>query len=106
MLLNQKCIPCSLGTPPLSKEDIAGYLPELDNDWIVDQNKLLKRMIEFKNFAESFDFVCKIADLAEEQGHHPDIRFGWGYVSIHLTTHKINGLSESDFIMAAKIDAL
>lgn len=106
MLLNQKCIPCSLGTPPLTKEEIAGYLPQLDNDWIVENDKSLKRTIAFDNFNESFEFVSKVSRLANEEGHHPDINFGWGYATIHLTTHKIKGLSESDFVLAAKIDCL
>lgn len=105
-LLEKKCIPCQLGTPPLTHQQILSYLIEISDDWFVDQDKMLKRTYEFSNFKEAFDFVDSVATLAESEGHHPDVHFGWGYATIHLTTHKIKGLSEADFIMAAKIDTL
>ncbi len=105
-LLEKKCIPCQLGTPPLNHQQILSNLLELSDDWFVEKDNQLKRTYEFSNFKESFTFVEKVSTLAESEGHHPDIHFGWGYVTIHLMTQKIKGLSESDFILAAKIDAL
>lgn len=105
-LLAKKCIPCQLGTPPLKHAQILQYLAEISDDWFIDNDKMLKRTYEFNNFKEAYHFVEKISLLSESEGHHPDIQFGWGYATIHLTTHKIKGLSESDFILAAKIDLL
>lgn len=105
-LLAKKCIPCQLGTPPLSHQQVLKLLIELSDDWFVEQDKMLKRTYEFSNFKEAFAFVDKVSMLSEAEGHHPDIHFGWGYVTLHIMTHKIKGLSESDFILAAKIDTL
>lgn len=105
-LLEKKCIPCQLGTSPLSHKQILTYLVELSDDWFVEKDNQLKRAYEFLSFKDSYDFVEKVALLSEQEGHHPDIQFGWGYVTLHLMTQKIKGLSESDFILAAKIDHL
>lgn len=104
-LAGKQCIPCRGGVPPLQGEEITKLQDQL-NSWEVVNEHHLKKDYRFKNFREAQQFVNQVGDLAEEQGHHPDICFGWGNVEIKIWTHKINGLTESDFILAAKIDAL
>ena len=99
-LSSRQCIPCRGGVPPLQGQEI-----ELDGWEVVNQHHLTKTF-SFANFREAQQFVNRIGDLAEEQGHHPDICFGWGRAEITIWTHKIDGLTESDFILAAKIDKL
>ena len=101
----KECVPCRGGVPPLQGEEIAKLLPEL-NGWEVVEGHHLKKKYGFSNFRESLVFVNRVGELAEEQGHHPDICFGWGSAEISIWTHKIDGLTESDFILAAKIDEL
>ena len=101
----KECVPCRGGVPPLQGEEIAKLLPEL-NGWEVVAGHHLKKKYGFSNFRESLVFVNRVGELAEEQGHHPDICFGWGSAEISIWTHKIDGLTESDFILAAKIDEL
>ena len=101
----KECVPCRGGVPPLHGEEIAKLLTELDG-WEVVNEHHLKRGYRFSNFREAQVFVNRVGDLAEEQGHHPDICFGWGQAKISIWTHKIGGLTESDFILAAKIDKL
>jgi 4a-hydroxytetrahydrobiopterin dehydratase len=91
--------------PPLKGDELKTLLKELDGWNIVDEHHLKKRL-SFKDFREAQVFVNRVGDLAEEQGHHPDISFGWGFAEIAIWTHKIDGLTESDFILAAKIDQL
>ena len=104
-LSSRQCIPCRGGVPPLQGQEITNLLMELDG-WEVLNQHHLKKNFSFANFREAQQFVNRIGDLAEEQGHHPDICFGWGRVEITIWTHKIDGLTESDFILAAKIDKL
>lgn len=104
-LSQKECVPCRGGVPPLNGEEIAKLLPEL-NGWEVVKEHHLKKSYSFANFRESLAFVNRVGELAEEQGHHPDICFGWGTAEITIWTHKIDGLTESDFILAAKIDQL
>ncbi len=108
-LANKKCVPCEGNIPPFDKSEIHKYLKKVDG-WDVksDENKsfFLFKEFKFKNFKESQDFVNKLGDLAEDQNHHPDISFGWGYCRIKIFTHAIKGLAESDFILAAKIDKI
>jgi 4a-hydroxytetrahydrobiopterin dehydratase len=104
-LADKKCVPCKGGTPPLKGEELdelRRHVPE----WEVVEEHHLRRRFRFKNFRESLRFVNEVGELAEEQGHHPDIGFGWGYAEITVWTHKIDGLTESDFIFAAKVDTL
>jgi 4a-hydroxytetrahydrobiopterin dehydratase len=91
--------------PPLRGEEIKRLLAQL-NGWDVEREHHLKKNYSFSNFAEALKFVNRAGALAEEQGHHPDICFGWGKVEVSIWTHKIDGLTESDFILAAKIDEL
>ncbi len=102
-LADQKCVPCKGGVPPLRASEIEPLLSRLDN-WTVEANKKLIKSYPFKNFLEPVRFVNAITEVAEAEGHHPDLYVRWGEVRIYLWTHKVDGLTESDFIMAAKID--
>jgi 4a-hydroxytetrahydrobiopterin dehydratase len=106
-LANKKCVPCEGGTTPFDKSEIHKYLKKIDG-WDVKNNEeqsyYLIKEFSFNNFIESQKFVNKIGVIAEEEGHHPDISFGWGYCKVKIFTHAIKGLAESDFILAAKID--
>lgn len=106
-LISKKCVPCEGGMPPLEKEKVDELHKEIPN-WIVsDDVKKISRSFTCKDFKEAMAFVNKVADVAEAEGHHPDILvYSWHKVKIELWTHAIGGLSENDFIMAAKIDAL
>jgi 4a-hydroxytetrahydrobiopterin dehydratase len=104
-LASRECVPCRGGVPPLKGGELTTLLSELDS-WEVVNEHHLKKEYKFTNFREAQAFVDRAADLAEEQGHHPDICFGWGRAEITIWTHKIDGLTESDFILAAKIDKL
>jgi 4a-hydroxytetrahydrobiopterin dehydratase len=105
-LAGKTCTPCRGGIPPLSAEDARQYLGQTPG-WSLDADGTrIERTFRFANFAEALALVDRIGALAEAEGHHPDIRFGWGYCTVELYTHKINGLHENDFIMAAKINDL
>jgi 4a-hydroxytetrahydrobiopterin dehydratase len=100
------CVPCKGGVPPLDEAAARAYLADLPGWALAPNAKHIERSFRFKNFAAALDFVNAVGAVAEAEGHHPDIRFGWGYADISLQTHKIDGLHENDFILAAKIDAL
>tara|TARA_Y100000992_G_C21068055_1_gene397363 strand:+ start:191 stop:526 length:336 start_codon:yes stop_codon:yes gene_type:complete len=106
-LANKKCIPCEGGTPAFDIKEIHKYLKKIDG-WDVLQNKdknyYIEKSFKFSNFLESEKFIVNVGKIAEIEGHHPDITFGWGYAKIKISTHAIKGLAESDFILAAKID--
>ena len=108
-LHDKNCIPCRGGVLPFDVSEIHKYLKKVDG-WDVKKKKdgiyFLEKKFIFKNFSESQEFVNKVGNIAESQGHHPDIIFGWGYAKIKIFTHKIDGLVESDFILAAKIDKI
>lgn len=104
-LASRECVPCRGGMPPMRGQEIAEFLAELEG-WEVVEDHHLRKTYKFKDFRAAQRFVNLVGDLSEEQGHHPDISFGWGYAEIKIWTHKIDGLSESDFILAAKIDKL
>ncbi len=105
----KKCVPCEGGVPALDLSDIHKYQKKIDG-WDVVKNEkdiyFLEKKFEFKNFLESQEFVNKVGEISEEEGHHPEILFGWGYAKINISTHAIEGLSENDFILAAKIDKI
>jgi len=96
-------VPCKGGTPPLSEEEYAPLLGQL-RGWDVLGGTKLRKTFEFKNFVDAVGFVNRISEVAEAEGHHPDLVVAWGRVVVDLWTHKIDGLSSSDFIVAAKID--
>ena len=104
-LATRECIPCRGGIPPLKGEEITELLAELEG-WEVVEEHHLKKNYKPANFRKAQEFVNRVGDLAEGQGHHPDICFGWGHCEITIWTHKIDGLTESDFVLAAKIDKL
>jgi 4a-hydroxytetrahydrobiopterin dehydratase len=104
-LLKKKCLPCEVGGVALTREEAEGYLAELTG-WNVDENfKIIFKKYKFKDFIGAINFVNNVAEIAEEEGHHPDIHIFYNKVVLELTTHAIGGLSENDFILATKIDA-
>lgn len=105
-LSQKKCIPCSGEILALDERAAKDLLSQLDNWSLVDYAKWLKKEFKFKDFAQALEFVNKVGEVAERENHHPNIDFTWGIVKISIQTHKINGLVESDFILAAKIDSI
>lgn len=107
MSLSQKtCTPCRGGIPPLTVNEAEALLPQAPGWQLLENGTRLERQFQFKTFATALAFVNRVGDLADEEGHHPDISFGWGYAKVLFYTHKINGLHENDFIMAAKVSDL
>ena len=108
-LLEKKCVPCEGGVVPFDISEIHKYQKMVD-DWNIIKDKkdiyFLEKQFSFKNFLDSQKFVNEVGKISEEEGHHPEITFGWGYAKINITTHAIEGLSENDFILAAKIDKI
>ena len=105
-LASLKCIPCRGGVPPMEEPEISRYVERLGGGWVVvDRHHLLKEF-RFRDFAAALAFTNRIGAIAEEQGHHPDIELSWGRVGVKIWTHKIDGLTESDFVLAAKIDRI
>ncbi|NNE42646.1 MAG: 4a-hydroxytetrahydrobiopterin dehydratase [Gemmatimonadetes bacterium] len=105
-LAERKCIPCEGGIPPLRPEQTAELLAQLGGSWKVVENHHLENEYTFPDFLQALAAVNRIGQLAEAQGHHPDLLLAWGKVGITLWTHKIDGLTESDFILAAKVDEI
>ena len=103
-LAKKTCIPCRGGVPPLKGTQLADLQEKLKNDWKIINEHHLEKEYSFKNFKEALDFTIKVGELAENQDHHPDIFLTWGKVKVTIWTHKIDGLTESDFIFAAKTD--
>jgi len=103
-LAKQSCTPCRGGVPPLEGDAIARLQEQLGRDWKVVDGHHLERTFAFDDFAQALGFTNRAGAIAEEQGHHPDIHLAWGSVRITIWTHKIDGLTESDFILAAKVD--
>jgi len=105
-LIHSKCKPCEGGAVPLTKQEIGSFMKNIHGDWkLMDDNKI-SREFSFVNYRHSIDFVNQAANLAEEEGHHPVLHVYYARVVVELWTHAINGLSENDFIMAAKIDVI
>jgi len=103
-LAQETCIPCRGGVPPLKGEELDALQEKLGNGWqIINEHHLEKEYI-FADFRQALDFTVKVGEVAENQGHHPDIYLAWGKVKLTIWTHKIDGLTESDFILAAKAD--
>lgn len=105
-LTQKKCVPCEGGTKPFTAEQIEEYKKQVSSEWEVEETHKLYRKFKFKDFKEAMAFVNKVAEIAEEEQHHPDIALFYNIVKLTLWTHAISGLSENDFIMAAKIDEL
>jgi 4a-hydroxytetrahydrobiopterin dehydratase len=103
-LASKHCVPCHGGVPRLTAEETSRLLAQLQG-WQVVEGHHLSKEYKFKNFADALAFVNRVGRVAESEGHHPDIEFGWGYARVRVYTHAIDGLSESDFILAARIDA-
>ena len=106
MLAEKKCTLCRGGVAPLTREEEEGFQSQTPNWELRDDGHRIERTFRFRNFQEALGFVQNVGDLAETEGHHPDISFGWGYATISLRTKKIKGLHENDFIMASKIDRM
>src|SRR3954466_9560645 len=105
-LSQQTCVPCKGGVAPLRGDDLGRLRDQLDSAWQVAGEHHLERVFNFKNFRDALAFTNRVGELAEAQGHHPDIFLTWGKVKVTIWTHKINGLTESDFILAARADKL
>jgi 4a-hydroxytetrahydrobiopterin dehydratase len=103
VLAEKQCVPCRGGIPPLTAEEISPLISQI-SDWEVVENHHIQKTFQSENFRSALGFVNRVGEIAEEQGHHPDLYLAWGKVEVKIWTHKINGLSESDFILAAKID--
>lgn len=105
-LTEKKCVPCEGGVPPLNPQEIEELKKQISSDWKVLENFKIRKDYFFVNYRHTMEFVNKVARLAEEEGHHPVMHVYYAEVDIELWTHAINGLSENDFIMAAKIDKM
>ena len=105
-LASKQCVPCRGGVPPLEGKALAALQTELGGDWRVVDGHHLEKEYRFRNFVDALAFTVKVGELAEEQQHHPDIHLAWGKVVLTVWTHKIDGLTESDFVWAAKADRL
>ncbi|WP_341792662.1 MULTISPECIES: 4a-hydroxytetrahydrobiopterin dehydratase [unclassified Rickettsia] len=105
-LIDKVCVPCRGGVAPLNDKEINTFLTQLEKDWLINEIGHLYRKYIFSNFMEAMDFANKIADLAEKEAHHPDLTVSYGMCKVEIWTHKIKGLTESDFILAAKIEII
>jgi 4a-hydroxytetrahydrobiopterin dehydratase len=105
-LSKKKCVPCEGGIPPLTEKEIYGYKKDISESWIIVESNKITREFFFVSYRHTIDFVNQVADIAEQEGHHPVMHIYFGRAVIELWTHSINGLSENDFILASKIDKL
>jgi 4a-hydroxytetrahydrobiopterin dehydratase len=105
-LADRACVPCRGNIPPLKGEMLSQYQNQLAGGWEVKDEQRLEKTYKFKNFREALDFTVRVGELAESAGHHPDIFLAWGLVKLTIWTHKIQGLTEADFVLAAKADRL
>lgn len=104
ILAEKNCVPCRGGVPPLESSIVRELLKQLDEDWKLNDQGHLERLYKFNNFVDAMAFANRIAEIAEDEGHHPDLYIAWGQCRIEIWTHKISGLTESDFYLAAKAD--
>lgn len=102
-LVNKSCSPCQGGVPPFEEKKVIKLLKELGNEWTLNDAGHLYKEYLFKDFREPMVFATRVAEIAEREAHHPDLRIAWGSCTVEIWTHKINGLTENDFILAAKI---
>jgi 4a-hydroxytetrahydrobiopterin dehydratase len=105
-LADRNCVPCKKGIPPLKGETLQQYQSQLAGDWKIVDEQRLEKTYKFQNFRQALDFTVQVGELAESANHHPDIFLAWGQVKLEIWTHAIGGLSEADFILAAKADRL
>ncbi len=105
-LASQECVPCRGGVPPLQGDELVTYQQRLGGGWQVVTEHHLEKEFRFDDFRKALDFTVRVGEMAEAQGHHPDIFLAWGIVKLTIWTHKIDGLTESDFVFAAKADRL
>ena len=105
-LASKECVPCKGGIPPLKGDDLNSLRNQLGGEWEVVDSHHLEKEYRFPDFRAALDFTNRVGELAEAQGHHPDIYLAWGKVRVTIWTHKIDGLTESDFVFAAKSDAV
>lgn len=105
-LVNKSCIPCQGGVPPLTSEETEKFLQELGDSWILNDAGHLYKEYSLEGFMGPMCFANKVAEVAEKEAHHPDLKISWGICALEIWTHKINGLTESDFILAAKIEVI
>ncbi len=105
-LAAQTCVPCRGGVPPLEGDELTGLRERLGGGWRVVEEHHLEKEFRLEDFRAALGFTNRVGKLAEEQGHHPDIHLSWGRVRLEIWTHKIDGLTESDFVLAAKVDKL
>jgi 4a-hydroxytetrahydrobiopterin dehydratase len=105
-LANKECVPCKGGVPPLKGPELKEMNEKLGSGWRVVEDHHLERTFTFPDFRSALAFTNRVGEMAEEVNHHPDIELGWGRVKVLIWTHKINGLTESDFIFAAKVDRI
>ncbi len=105
-LAKQQCVPCRGGVPPLTGGALSALQEKLGGDWNVVEQHHLEKVYKFDDFRQALDFTVRVGEMAEQQDHHPDLYLTWGRVKITIWTHKIDGLTESDFVFAAKADAL
>ena len=103
-LADNKCVPCRGGVPPLPSDRAQSLLKELERGWTINNDGHLERLYTFKDFAQALAFVNKVGAIAEAEGHHPDLYLAWGKCKVEIWSHKINGLTDSDFYLAAKAD--
>lgn len=106
ILAEKECVPCKGGIPALKGEELKKLAAQISETWQVVDGHHLEKEYKFKNFRDALAFTNKVGELAEAQGHHPDVYLAWGKVKLTIWTHKIDGLTESDFILAAKADRL
>ena len=105
-LAKQQCVPCRGGVPPLTGGALGALQEKLGGDWNVVEQHHLEKVYKFDDFRQALDFTVRVGEMAEEQDHHPDLYLTWGRVKITIWTHKIDGLTESDFVFAARTDQL
>jgi 4a-hydroxytetrahydrobiopterin dehydratase len=105
-LADRQCVPCKGGIPPLAGGELGALLERLGGGWRVVDGHHLEKLYRFADFGQALAFVNRVAELAEEQQHHPDLHLAWGRVTVQIWTHKIDGLTESDFVFAAKAERL
>jgi 4a-hydroxytetrahydrobiopterin dehydratase len=105
-LSDKRCVPCRGGVPAMGAVEAGSLVSQVSGWTIEEETKGIRRQFRFRNFAEAMRFATRVGEIAEAEGHHPDLSVGWGYCTVRFRTHSIGGLTENDFIMAAKVNRL